>query len=151
MGPLLPQLVASVTWDLCRLSWSLQLRGTFVALISCFHYVGPWSHSLRGPWTPQLDASVTWDLDRLRYGAVVASAMGSWSSPLRGILIASAMSPPLRPSLPNKSSLRARTCIASRRTYTDSIVAMRWRARDITFVIGRLRHNARTSLDIVKA
>ena len=46
--------------------------------------------------------------------------------------------------LPDRSSLRA--C-----AYTDSIVAMRWRARDITFVIGRLRHNARTSLDIVEA
>ena len=39
-GTLSLQLVASATWDLCRFSWSLPLRGTFVASVGCLRYVG---------------------------------------------------------------------------------------------------------------
>lgn len=43
MGPLLPQLVTSAPWDICRLSWSIPLCGTFFASVSRSRYVGPWS------------------------------------------------------------------------------------------------------------
>lgn len=67
-----------VTWDLCRLSWSLLLRE---------------------PWSPQLDAFAMWDLCLL-----VASAMEPRSPLLCGKLVASdtwdlccfTWSPPLR-------------------------------------------------------
>ena len=70
-GTLSLQLVASATWDLCRLIWSPPLRGTFVASVGRLRYVGPLSL--------QLVASATWDLCHF-----------SWSPPLCGILIASA-------------------------------------------------------------
>ena len=38
IGSLSLQLVASAAWDLCRLIWSLSLRGTFVAPVSCLRY-----------------------------------------------------------------------------------------------------------------
>ncbi len=46
-------------WDFRRLSWSPPLRGTFVASVGRFRYVGPLS--------PQWVASATWDLCTSRY------------------------------------------------------------------------------------
>ena len=31
---------AFATWDLCRLSWSLSVHGTFVASVGCLRYEG---------------------------------------------------------------------------------------------------------------
>ena len=69
--PLSPHLVASVTWYLCHFSWSSLLRGTFVALIDRFRYVGPLS--------PQLITSALREI-------LITSAMGPWSLLLRGSL-----------------------------------------------------------------
>ena len=67
VGPLSLQLVTSGTWDLCRFSWSLPLRGTL---------------------SPQFVASV----GRLRYGILIAlvASVGRLRS---GILVASAVEP----------------------------------------------------------
>ena len=117
----MPQLVASATWDLCRLSWSPPLRRTLLA---------------------QLVVSATWDLCCLSWlpplhetfgyfsyvGHVVVSATSdllpqliafifgclSWSTPLYVRPIPFFMSPPLRLSSQNRSSPRALTYIASR-------------------------------------
>ena len=80
-------LIASATWDLRRLHY----MG-----LGCLRYVGSWLSLLRGTFIASFD--------RLRYGILIASA----------IPISVAMLPPLRSSLPNRSSLRACTYIAVR-------------------------------------
>ena len=71
---------------------SLLQRGTFVGSVGRLRYVGPLSSQL-----------IAFTLCRL-----------SWSTPLYVRPIPFVTSPPLRLFSQNRSSLRARTCIASR-------------------------------------
>ena len=98
MEPLLPQLVTSVTWDLCCLSRSSPVRGTFVASVGRLCYVGPLPPQLvsSATWTP-LVVSATWDLGCLCYMGLdrwiscfrfVRPWSLNWTLPLRRISVA---------------------------------------------------------------
>ncbi len=109
-------LVASTTWDhLCRFSWSPPLHGTFIALVGCLHSL-----------LLQLVAfTLVASVGRLRF---------TWGlfSLLRCLcyvhLFQTGLAQGHVPALlPDRSS--SRVC-----NYTDSIVAMRWRANDSIFL-----------------
>ncbi len=85
MSDLLLQLFASAAWDLCRLSWSPPLRGTFVASVGPLRYVEP--------LLLQLVACAMWDLGCLGYETIdvfVIWEIGrlSWTLPLQEIWVA---------------------------------------------------------------
>ncbi len=107
IGPLLPQLVAPITWNLCRLSWLLPLRRTCIPQLNAF--------ALRKTFVtlvghPRSVRNTTY----LRYGTVVTSAMGPLNRLCYVGSTLSATSPLLRSSLSNRSSSRAHTYFASR-------------------------------------
>ena len=103
VGPLLPQLVAATTWDL----FPSVGRETFIASVGCLHYaifvasVGCLRYM--GLLLPQLVTSTTRDLlpllRRLCYVHLFQTGLAQGHAPAL---------------LPDRSRLRARTCIASR-------------------------------------